>query len=117
MDEEHHEQPWWARLPAHDDERYSAPGSGRARASGVRRMRRASNWTAATLIAGVAAATGYFAHHTQPAVPATTTVTPGAPVSASTASPGTPTLTSPVATSRGSAVSQGDGRGDGRGDN
>lgn len=112
MDEDHHEQPRWVRLPAHDDERDSASGSGRARASGLRQVRRASNWTAATLIAGVAAATGYFAHHTQPAVPATTTVAPGAPGSASTASPGTPALPSPVATSRGSAVSQEDGRGD-----
>jgi hypothetical protein len=112
MDEEHHERPGWVRLPAYDDEGDSAPGSGRARASSVRRVRRASNWTAAILIAGVAAAAGYFAHHTQPAVPATTTVTPGAPGSTSTASPGKPTLTSPVATSTGSAVSQGDDRGD-----
>jgi hypothetical protein len=112
MDEEHHEQPGWVRLPADDEEGDSAPGSGRARASGVRRVRRASNWTAATLIAGVAAAAGYFAHHTQPTVPVSTTVTPSAPGSGSTASPGTPALPSPVATSRGSPVSQEDGRGD-----
>ena len=107
MDEEYDEGPGWVRLPGHDDEGGSAPGSGRARASSVRR---ASHWTAATLIASLAVAAGYFAHHTQPAVPATTTVTPGAP--GSTASPGKPTLRSPVATSSGSAVSQGDDHGD-----
>jgi hypothetical protein len=112
MDEEYHQRTGWVRLPADDDERASAPGSGRAQAGSVRRVRQASNWTAATLIAGVAAAAGYFAHHPQPAVPAAPTVTPGAPGSASTASPAKPALTSPVATSRGSAVNQGDGRGD-----
>jgi hypothetical protein len=112
MDEERPERPGWVRLPAYDDEGGSAPGSGRARASGARRVRRASTWTAAALIAGLAAAAGYFAHHTPSAVPATTTVTPGAPGSASTASPGKPALTSPVVTSSGSAVGQGDDRGD-----
>jgi hypothetical protein len=112
MGEEHNQRPGWVRLPADDDERDSTRGSGRARGSGVRRVRRASNWTAATLVAGVAAATGYFAHHTPPAAPAITTVTPGAPGSPSTASQGNPALTSPVATSRGSAVSQDGGRGD-----
>jgi hypothetical protein len=112
MDEEHHERPGWVRLPGYDDEGDSGRGSGRARASGVRRVRRASTWTAATLIAGLAAAAGYFAHHTQPAVPATATVTPGAPGSASTASGGKPALTSPVVTSSGSAAGHGDDRGD-----
>ena len=111
MDEEHHEEPGWVRLPAYDDEG-GAPGPGRARASGVRRVRRASTWTAAALITSLAAAAGYFAHHTQPAVPATTTVTPGAPGNASTASGGKPALPSPVVTSSGSAVSGGDDRGD-----
>ena len=111
MDEEHHEEPGWVRLPAYDDEGGSAPGSGRARASGVRRVRRASAWTAAALITSLAAAVGYFAHHTQPAVPATTTVTPGAP-SASTARGGKPALPSPVVTSSGSAISRGDDQGD-----
>jgi hypothetical protein len=108
MDEEHHERPGWVRLPADDDHGGSGRGSGRT----VHRVRRAPAWTAATLIAGLAAAAGYLAHHTQPAVPATTTVTPGAPGSVSTASPGKPALTSPVVTSSGSAVSEGDGRGD-----
>jgi len=112
MDEEHYERPGWVPLPGDDDEGDSAPGSGRARASSVRRVRRASTWTAATLIAGLAAAAGYFAHHGQPAVPATTTVTPGTQGSASTASPGKPTLTSPVVTSSGSPAGQGDDHGD-----
>jgi hypothetical protein len=112
MNEEHHERPEWVRLPAYDDEDGSAPGSGRARASGVRRVRRASAWTVAALITSLAAAAGYFAHHTQPAVPAATTVTPGAPGNASTASEGKPALPSPVVTSSGSAVSGGDDRED-----
>ena len=112
MDEEHHERPGWVRLPAHDDEGGSAPGSGRARASGIRRVRRASTWTVAALITSLAAAAGYFAHHTQQAVPATTTVTPGAPGGASTASGSKPVLPSPVATSTGSAVNGRDDRGD-----
>ena len=112
MDEERKERPAWVRLPAYDDESDSARGSGRARASSVRRVRGASAWTAATLIAGLAAAAGYFAHHPQPTVPATTTVTPGAPGNASAASGGKPVLPAPVATSSGSAIGEGDGRGD-----
>jgi hypothetical protein len=111
MDEQHNQRPGWIRLPAYGDKGDSAPGSGHVRASSVRRVRRASTWTAATLIAGLAAAAGYFAHHTQPAVPATT-VTPGVPGSASTASPGKPALTSPVVTSTGPPAGQGDDRRD-----
>jgi hypothetical protein len=111
MDEERNERPGWVRLPAHDNEDDNARGPGRARASSVRPVRRASTWTAATLIAGLAAAAGYFAHHTQPAVPATT-VTRGAPGSASTAGGHKPALPSPVATSSGSPAGQGDDRGD-----
>ena len=112
MEEERNERPGWVRPPAYEDEGDNARGSGRARASSVRRVRGASTWTAATLIAGLAATTGYFAHHSQPTVPATTPVTPGAPGSASTASGGKPALTSPVVTSRGSAVRERDDRRD-----
>src|SRR6516225_9887488 len=73
------------------------------RAGGVRQLRRASNWTAAALIAVVAAATGYFAHHASPATPTVTTVTGTAP-GTGTAGPGKPTLSSPVAASTGSGV-------------
>ena len=112
MDEERNQRPDWVRLPAYDDEGDSTLGPGGARASSARRVRQASTWTAATLIAGLAAAAGYFAHHGQPAVPATTTVTPGAPANASTARGSKPVLPSPVVTSSGSAVSGRDDRGD-----
>ena len=107
MDREDAERPGWVRLPGYDDDsgyqRDAGPSRGAPRASGVRRLRRASNWTAAALIAGVAAATGYFAHHTQPAAPAVSTVSGTAP-GASTAAPGKPTLSNPVTTSSGSGV-------------
>jgi hypothetical protein len=101
MDQDYEERPEWVRLPGNEDPPYPR-GAARARVSGVHRVRRASNWTAAALIAGVAAATGYFAHH-QPAVaPATSTVTtvPGG----TAANPQKPTLNTPVTTSGGSGV-------------
>ena len=108
MDREDAERPGWVRLPGYDDDsgyqRDAGPSRGAPRASGVRRLRRASNWTAAALIAGMAAATGYFAHHTQPAAPAVTSVTGSAPGAGTTAGPGKPTLSSPVTTSTGSGV-------------
>ena len=74
------------------------------REGGVRRVRRISNWTAAALIAGVAATTGYFMHAGQPAGPAAGT-TPG---TAGTATTGTGAHkacpAAPVATSGGSGV-------------
>ena len=107
MDRDDAERPGWVRLPGYDDDtgyqRDAGPPRGAPRAGGVRRLRRASNWTAAALIAGVAAATGYFAHHTQPAAPAVSTVSGTAP-GASTAAPGKPTLSNPVTTSTGSGV-------------
>jgi hypothetical protein len=101
MDQDYEERPGWVRLPGYDEPPNPRRGAN-MRAGGARRMRWASNWTAAALIAGVAAATGYFAHHPPPATPATSTVTsvPGA----TGASPQKPTLTTPVATSGGSGV-------------
>lgn len=110
MDRDDAERPGWVRLPGYDDDtgyqRDAGPRRGAAspRTGGVRRLRRASNWTAAALIAGVAAATGYFAHHTQPAAPAVTSVTGTAPGAGTAAGPGKPSLSSPVATSSGSGV-------------
>jgi len=110
MDRDDAERPGWVRLPGYDDDtgyqRDAGPWRGAAspRAGGVRRLRRASNWTAAALIAGVAATTGYFAHHAQPAAPAVTTVSGTAPGAGSTAGPGKPTLSNPVTTSTGSGV-------------
>ena len=116
MEHDYPEQPGWVRLPGYDeDPRYPRGadyppdyrrGAG-ARAAGVRRVRQASNWTAALLIAGVAAATGYFAHHAPPAAPATSTVTtvPGG----TAAGVHKPSLSGPVATSSGSGVTVGTG--------
>jgi hypothetical protein len=101
MNQDYEERPGWARLPGYDEPPYPRRGAN-IRAGGARRMRWASNWTAAALIAGVAAATGYFAHHQPAATPATSTVTsvPGA----TGAGLQKPTLTSPVVTSGGSGV-------------
>jgi hypothetical protein len=110
MDRDDAERPGWVRLPGYDDDtgyqREAGPwrGAPSPRPAGVRQLRRASNWTAAALIAGVAAATGYFAHHTQPAAPTVTTVTGAAPGTGSTAGPGKPHLSGPVASSTGSGV-------------
>jgi len=110
MEHDYPEQPGWVRLPGYDEDPRDPrgadyPGDYRrgARTSGVRRVRQASNWTAALLIAGVAAATGYFAHHAPPAAPATSAVTS---VPGGTAATGAhkPSLSAPVATSSGSGV-------------
>ena len=101
MDHDYEEQPGWVRLPGYEED-VSYPRGARSRASGVRRVRRASNWTAAALIAGVAAATGYFAHHQPAAAPATSSVS-GVPGSTA-AGVHKPTLNAPVATSGGSGV-------------
>ena len=99
---DHDEQPGWVRLPGYEEDPSYLRGAARSRASGVRRVRRASNWTAAALIAGVAAATGYFAHHQPAAAPATSSVS-GVPGSTA-AGVQKPTLNAPVATSGGSGV-------------
>ena len=112
MEHDYPDQPGWVRLPGYeedpryphgtDDQRDYRRGTG-SRVSGVRRVRQASNWTAALLIAGVAATTGYFAHHAAPAAPATGAVTS---VPGGTAATGAhkPSLSNPVATTSGSGV-------------
>lgn len=109
MDHDNEERPGWVRLPDYGEDppysrsaRYRRGMGGGARAAGVRRVRWASNWMAAALIAGVAAATGYFAHHAPPAAPAgtSTTTVPGS----TGAGVGKPSLSGPVATSSGSGV-------------
>ena len=101
-------------------DQYEPPGGywppGHHRDSGVRPSRRASTWTAAALIAGVAATTGYLAH----AIPATggtsgTTTGNGTtrPAGKTTVvKPGTPAVTAPVATSGGSGAGGAGGGGD-----
>jgi hypothetical protein len=112
MENDYPEQPGWVRLPGYDeDPRYPRGAGDRrgARTAGVRRVRQASNWTAALLIAGVAAATGYFAHHAPPAAPATSAVTtvPGG----TAAGVHKPSLSAPVVTSSGSGVTVSTGPG------
>lgn len=73
------------------------------RDASVRRTRKISGWTAAALVAGVAAGAGYFAHATP--VPTVSTGTSGQAVVGSTGQK--PSLTHPVVTSGGSAVTGG----------
>jgi hypothetical protein len=77
------------------------------RDAGVRQTRRISTWTAAALVAGVAASAGYFAH----AVVTPGVSTNGSSVSSTTGTVGTtghkPSLTHPVVTSGGSGVTAG----------
>ena len=73
------------------------------RDGGVRRVRRVSNWTAAALIAGVAATTGYFAHASQPAAQAVGAATGTAPTTGAGAHHKA-CPAAPVATSGGSGV-------------
>ena len=102
------ERPGWVRLPGY--ERLNPAGPGRA--DGIRRARRAANWTAAALIAGVAAATGYFAHHPAPAASTAAAVQAPAggqvPVAGHAATiPGQAHGAAPVVTSGGSGVAVG----------
>jgi hypothetical protein len=108
MERDHEDTTGYRRLPSPDpsypDDTSFARQAGMTRDGGVRRVRRVSNWTAAALIAGVAATTGYFAHASQSAAPAA-----GAPTStAGTATAGTGAHkacpAAPVATSGGSGV-------------
>jgi hypothetical protein len=121
MEQDYPEQPGWVRLPGYDeDPRYARGADSRdhrrgagAPVSGVRRVRQASNWTAALLIAGVAAATGYFAHHAPPATPAAGAVS-SVPGGTAAAGAHKPSLSAPVATSSGSGVTVGTGPGGAR---
>jgi len=108
MERDHQDTPGYHRLPrpdaAYPDDTSAPRWAGTTRDGGVRRVRRVSNWTAAALIAGVAATTGYFAHASQAAVPAA-----GSP--SGTAGPATTGTgahkacpAAPVATSGGSGV-------------
>jgi len=106
MERDHEDTPGYQRLPRPDppypDNISIARQAGMTRDGGVRTMRRVSTWTAAALIAGVAATTGYFAHASQPAASATTV-----PVGTATTGPGVhhkACPAAPVATSGGSGV-------------
>jgi hypothetical protein len=100
------------RLDPHAaDDWTNDPGSAAARSraaarrdAGVWQTRRISTWTAAALVAGVAASAGYFAH----AVAAPAPASGGAAITSTAAAPAAtghkPSLTHPVVTSGGSGV-------------
>ncbi len=109
------------RLPGYDDWAAADARSQKARVGrdeGVRRVRRMSNWTAAALVAGVAATSGYFAHAATVAAPSPA---PGYSGPASTGGQGAthsghkPSVTHPVVTSGGSGVTAGSGGASGAG--
>lgn len=106
------ERPGRVRLPGHEP-----PGpAASSRSDGVRRVRRAGNWTAAALIAGVAAASGYFAHHLPPAGSVATQAPVGGQVAAAghgvtAARPHPSSGSAPVVTSGGSGVAAGSAAG------
>jgi hypothetical protein len=87
---------------------------GYQRERGIRSSRRASTWTAAALIATVAATTGYLAH----AVPVTgasgtsTSAGTGQSGKSTTVTHGGPNVSGPVVTSGGSGVAAGSAGGD-----
>jgi hypothetical protein len=89
------------------------------RDSGMRRTRRAANWTAAALVAGVAATSGYFVHAAANPSVSSTNPTPGVTQLQTVTGHGhKPSLTHAVATSSGSGVtagSSGSGRSGGGG--
>jgi hypothetical protein len=100
-----------------DDDTYRPLPAARSRAvarrdDGRERVRRISAWTAATLVAGMAAGAGYFAHATTATTGTVTQLAPG-PAHGSAQRP---SVSHPVVTSGGSGVtagSTGSGRGAG----
>lgn len=92
------------RLPGYD---YPTPAS-RARDEGIRRSRQASTWTAAALIAGVAATTGYLAHTMATSVGGTTYTGSTVGKSGAVTQHG-PVVGNPVVTSGGSGAVGGAG--------
>jgi hypothetical protein len=80
------------------------------RDAGRERVRRVTAWTAATLVAGMAAGAGYFAHATTTTSGTATQLTSGS----AHATGQKPSLSHPVATSGGSGVTAGSSAGSGR---
>lgn len=104
--------------PAEDD--WAAGSASRRRAvkrrdTGVRMTRRISSWTAAALVAGVAASAGYFAHAAMPAGTTSGTSATGTVTGTGTATGQKPSVTHPVVTSGGSGVAAGTAGGAGGG--
>lgn len=95
--------------PPAEDDWTAGDGAIRQRAAdrrdaGMRQTRQISGWTAAALVAGVAAGAGYFAH----AAATPTVLTSGTAVKGTVGSTAQkPSLTHPVVTSGGSGVTVG----------
>jgi len=93
--------------PGYESQAEAGPEATYARSwrdASLRRTRRASNWTAAALIAGVAATSGYFVHAAATPAASTTSVTQ----TGSLAGHGQkPSVSHPVVTSGGSGVTVG----------
>jgi hypothetical protein len=108
MERDHEDKPGYQRLPrpgpAYPDDTPVARQPGTTRDGGVRRARRVSSWTAAALIAGVAATNGYFAHASQPAAPAAGATAGTAGTATTGAGTHKACPAAPVATSGGSGV-------------
>ena len=111
MEHDHEGTTGYRRLsppdPSYPDDTSFARQARMTRDGGVGKVRRVSNWTAAALIAGVAATTGYFAHTSQTAAP-TGGATTGTTGRTGTATAGTGAHkacpAAPVAASGGSGV-------------
>jgi hypothetical protein len=100
--------------PGYDWDAYGPRGEGYAareyaRERGIRSSRRASTWTAAALIAAVAATTGYLAHSIPSTSVGTTTSGYGQPGKSTAVNHGAPAVSGPVVTSGGSGVAAGSG--------
>jgi len=82
---------------------------GFVRERGMRTSRRASTWTAAALIAAVAATTGYLAHSIPAATTSGNTTGYGQSGKSAAINHGAPAVSGPVVTSGGSGVAAGSG--------
>jgi hypothetical protein len=80
------------------------PHAGYVRDSGVRGSRRATTWTAAALIATVAATTGYLAHAIPVSAGSSTSTGTSQSGKSTTVAPNGPAVSGPVVTSGGSGV-------------
>jgi hypothetical protein len=104
-------RPERVRLPGFDENAWAgrpAPWPPpHSRDAGVRNTRRASNLTAAALIAAVAVTTGYLAHQSAPASTSGGTRTTTHVGKSGAVVPGAPAVTGPVVTSGGSGATAG----------
>lgn len=103
MDKNGQDPPPRHRLPAADGDEHPQPGRVvPGRDLGLRRVRRLSNWTAASLVAAAAVTAGYFARGSVSTVPVT--AKPTGTAAAAPAGTRQPCISTPVAVSGGSGV-------------